>query len=459
MCSSDSESKPAIALVGGTLIDGGGAAPLRDAAILIRGNKIVEVGSKNEIEYAAATRILDVTGKYILPGLIDIHVHCFDWMGELFLAHGVTTVKDLGNDFEWISTVSAEVEQGKVRGPRIFYVGNGLDASPPDRDTHVGLDSPEIARHAVEILHSGGASAIKVREKITPELLRVIIEEAHKFGMLVTGHIRRTNAREAALAGIDGLEHLSGFVEAIGNCNRQEEPAKDARQILISDLKAYSAIDLAKAEELINLLVDKRVALVPTMPIWWRIASDWRDDFAREDAEYAKNAALVYVPEDVRKQWASSLFYKLDNANDLAQIQSGYKKLRDLLVSHHRAGGKILAGSDTFFSVPGLSLHRELMLLVDAGFSPLQAISFATHDNAEFLGKGAALGTIVPGKLADILVVSANPLDDIRNTQRVALVIKDGQVVDTSYHANYSIPTPRPKLSRPLWLEKRVALN
>jgi len=455
----DSEAKPTIALVGGTLIDGAGEAPLRDAVILIMGHKIVEVGSKSEIGYAAATRIVDVTGKYILPGLIDIHVHCFDWMGELFLAHGVTTVKDLGNDFEWISTVSAEVEQGKVRGPRIFYVGNGLDVSPPERDTHVGLDSPEMAKHAVEVLHSGGASAIKVREKITPELLRVIIEEAHKLGMRVTGHIRRTNAREAALAGIDGLEHLSGFVEAIGNCDRQGEPGKDARQILISDLKAYSAIDLAKAEELINLLVDKKVALVPTMPIWWRIASDWRDDFAREDAEYAKNAALVYVPEDVRKQWASSLFYHLNDANDLAKIQAGYKKLRDLLVSHYKAGGKILAGSDTFFSVPGLSLHRELVLLVDAGFSPLQAISFATRDNAEFLGKGAELGTVVPGKLADILVVSANPLDDIRNTQRVALVIKDGQVVDTNYHANYSIPTPKPKVSRPLWPEKRVALN
>ena len=456
---SDSESEQTIALVGGTLIDGGSEAPTRKAAILIRGNKIVAVGSKSDIRYGETTKVIDVTGKYVLPGLIDIHVHYFDWMGELFLAHGVTTVKDLGNDIEWIKTVSAEAESGRVRGPRIFYVGNGLDAPPPVRETHVGLDSPEMAKRAVAVLHGEGASAINVREKITPELLGVIIDEAHKFGLPVTGHIKCTDAREAALAGIDGLEHLSGFAQAIANCARQARPGEDERQILISDLKAYSFIDLAKAGKLIELLVSRKVALVPTMPIWWRMASDRRDHFAHEDAQYATNQALAYVPEGVRKQWASSAFYELDDADDLAQIRSGYEKLQRLIVSHHHAGGRVLAGSDTFLSVPGLSLHRELALLCDAGFTPLQAISIATRDNAEFLGKGAELGTISPGKLADILVVSANPLVDICNTQQVALVIKDGQIVDTSYHANYAIPTPKPTLKRPLWLEKAVVRN
>ena len=174
LSNSGSDSEETITLLGGTLIDGEGKAPLQDAVVLIRGNRIVEVGRKNEIEHPKNAKVIEATGKFILPGLIDIHVHYHDWMGELFLAHGVTTVKDMGNDVEWISTISAEIEQGKARGPRIVYVGNALDASPPAMEHHVGLDRPEMARRAVQLLHSRSASAIKVREKITPELLRAI---------------------------------------------------------------------------------------------------------------------------------------------------------------------------------------------------------------------------------------------------------------------------------------------
>ena len=453
---SAARSEQMIALVGGTLIDGNGGAPLNDAVVLIQGNKIVKVGSRGKIKYPQTARVIDTTGKYILPGLIDMHAHYHDWMGELFLAHGVTTVKDLGNVIEWISTVSADVEQGKMRGPRIVYVGNGLDAPPPARETHVGLDNPELAKRAVDLLRERGASAIKVREKITPELLRTITAEAHRLGMPVTGHIRRTDAREAALAGIDGLEHASGIVQAIANRPRVVEPGQNEIQTFIADLKSFSQIESAKADELVKLLVSRKVALIPTMANWWRMASLRRDDFAREDAEYAKNSLLTYVPEDVRKLWETSFPYKLKNESDLAQVQTGYKKLQDLLMRHYRAGGKVLAASDTFSSVPGLSLQRELMLLVDAGFTPLQVITIATRDNAAFLGRGKELGTIAAGKLADILVVSANPLDDIRNAQRIATVIKDGRIVDTTYHADYSIPTPKPKVTHPTWLEQQL---
>ena len=449
-------SEQMIALVGGTLIDGNGGVPLKDAVVLIQGNKIVKVGSRNKVKYPKTAKVIDTTGKFILPGLIDMHIHYFDWMGELFLAHGVTTVKDVGNDLLWIETISSEAQQGKVRGPRIFYVGDGLDSPPPARETHVGVDTPQMAQRAVALLRSRGASAIKVREKLTPELLKAITEEAHKLGIPVTGHIRRTDAREAALAGIDGLEHVSGFLQALGLRPREFEPGQNELQTFIADLKAFSQIETVKADELIKLLASRQVALIPTMANWWRIASERREEFAREDAEYAKNPQLAYVPGDVRKQWASSSFYKLKNADDLAQVQAGYKKLQYILMQHYKAGGKVLAASDTFSSVPGLSLQRELMLLVDAGFTPMQAITMATRDNAQFLARGKETGTIVPGKLADIIVLSANPLEDIRDIERVEKVIKDGQEVDTNYHANYSIPTPRPAIKRPVWLEQQL---
>jgi adenine deaminase len=181
-----------------------------------------------------------------------------------------------------------------------------------------------------------------------------------------------------------------------------------------------------------------------------------RDDFAREDAEYAKNPLLAYVPEETRNIWATSALYELKKQDDLAQVRLGYRHVQNLLKQHYQAHGKVLAGSDTFISIPGLSLQRELMFLVDAGFTPLQAISMATRDNAEFLGRSTELGTITPGKLADILVINANPLQDIRNTQSVAMVFKDGRVQDISYHVNFSVPTPRPNLTRPLWIERQL---
>lgn len=445
-----------LALVGGTLIDGEGGVPLQNAVVLIKGDRIAEVGGKGEIRVPDTAKAISLTGQFLLPGLIDMHVHYAGWMGELFLAHGVTTIKDMGNDVDWMRTVSREVSEGLVRGPRISYVGNGLDAPPPVRDHHVGLDNLKMARGAVRALHGMGVSAIKVREKITPDLLRGITEEAHRLGLPVTGHIRRTDAREAALAGIDGLEHMTGIVQAIADGPRLEEPGKNELESFISELKSFSTIELSKTAELAEFLASKNVALIPTMSNFWRMGSDRRDAFAREDAEYASNDLLAYVPKEVRQMWATSFVFKLKDAGDVAQMEEAYAKARFLVARHRRVGGRVIAGSDTFFSVPGLSLQRELVFLVDAGFTPMEAISTATRENARFLGRESEIGTIAPGKLADIIALGANPLDDIINIREVTLVIKGGEAVDTSYHAGYTIPTPKPSLTRPLWLERQI---
>jgi imidazolonepropionase-like amidohydrolase len=450
------QAEQSTVLVGGTLIDGNGGAPLPDAVVVIRGNKIVAVGKRGNTNYPKSAKIIDVAGSYVLPGLLDIHIHYQDWMGELFLAHGVTTVKDLGNVVEWISAVSADVDSGRMRGPRIFYVGNGLDAPPPARESHVGVDNPEMARAAVRLLHSRGACAIKIREKVTPQLVTALVDEAHKLGMPVTGHIRRLDAREAALAGIDGLEHASGVVQLLSNRGREIDTNEDPLQSVVADLNAFATIEDSKLDELAKLLAKRNVAIIPTMAGWWRMASARRDDFAREDTEYAKNQSLAYVPEDVRKLWSTSFIYNIKNADDLAQLKVAFKKLQYLLLRLHQAGGKVLAGSDTVSSVPGLSLQRELLMLVDVGFTPLQAITMATRDSARFLGRGAELGSVERGKLADILVLHANPIADIRNINQISLVIKDGQLVDTTYHPNYSIPTPKPRITRPVWLEREL---
>jgi imidazolonepropionase-like amidohydrolase len=441
---------------GGTLIDGGGGPPLKESAVLIGGEKIIRVGKKGEIETPRIARTIDATGKFLLPGLIDIHVHYDGWMGELFLAHGVTTVKDMGNDIEWMSEVSRQINEGKIIGPRIFYVGNGLDAPPPVREHHVGLGSPAEARHAVAALHEKGAIAIKVREKITPDLLRAITTEAHRLGLPVTGHIELMDAREAALSAIDGLEHVTGIVQATTPISREDGAGLDDIRRYISELKLYSMIDMTKVQELVEYLVDKGVVLIPTLANWWRMASKRRGEFASEDAEYANDPSLAYLPQDVRGFLATSFIFNVKSDEDLRHLEEGYWKLQSFLKTHYESGGKILAGSDTFFSVPGLSLHRELIFLADAGFSPMQIIVMATRENADFLGKSAELGTIAEGKLADILVLNEDPLRDINNIKQVAMVFKCGQMVETGYHADYVAPTPKPKLTRPLWVERQI---
>src|SRR5262249_19958353 len=243
-----------VAVIGGTLIDGNGGPPIPDSVVLIKGNKIAQIGTKATAKFPKATKIVDATGKFVLPGLIDMHVHYHDWMGEMFLANGVTTVKDLGNDLEWISRVSEDMSQGRAEGPRIYYVGDGIDAHPPARETHVAVDNPAMARHAVELEHEKGATAIKVREKIRLDLLRAITGEAHRLNMRVTGHLRSLDAREAAAAGIDGLEHATGLVQALSNYPRTVDPAQKEIQTVIADLKAFSSIDMQKAPDLVSFL-------------------------------------------------------------------------------------------------------------------------------------------------------------------------------------------------------------
>ena len=449
------------AIVGGTVIDGRGGPPIVGGTVLVRGDRIAWVGNRDGVALPDGATLIDVSGRFVLPGLIDIHVHYFDWMGELFLAHGVTAVKDVGNDVDWIATASAEVARGVARGPRIFYTGNGLDVPPPRRDHFIGLEDPETARRVVALLAERGAIAVKVRERLPVELLRPVVEEAHRLGLKVTGHLRATDARQAAQAGIDGLEHASGIVQATIDpwlgIDLDGLEARDIYAKYVAERKSYALINESRAGELMTMLADRQVALIPTMAGWWRMASHRRDSFAAEDRAYADDPSLAYVPDEARSIWSTSRLYQIDDLDDMAQLRAGFAKVIALLRRHHEAGGALLAGSDTYLSVPGLSLQRELLFLVDCGFPPIDAISIATLHNARFMGQDGDIGSLEPGKLADIIVIDADPLARIENIATLSIVMQGGRVVDTSYHADHSVPTPRPALHRPLGIERRLA--
>ena len=447
---------------GATVVDGTGRLPIVNGVIVIQGNTVKAVGAAGKIKIPSGATTVDATGKYVVPGLIDMHVHYREWHGELFLANGVTTVKDLGNPVEWISELSRMQLEGKLRGPRIFYVGNNLDAPPPEGDHHVGVASPAEIDRAVNLLFKFNVNAIKVRHKITPELLQAILRAAHAKNIPVTGHLAATNAKEAALAGIDGLEHATGVARAASD--EQGQPPSNAKGLsaFFEDLRGFSQMNRAKESALIKLLVAKKVKLIPTLAVRSRAVAD-RDAQERArvaDDGYARNQELEYVPQMVRRNWSEApLDRKLQETfktDELTIMREGYHRLEGFVLELHRAGGVVLAGSDTLNDVPGLTLHRELESLVAAGLSPMEALLAATRDAALFLGR-ANLGTIQPDRTADLVILGADPLTNIRNLDKVERVFQNGREVSVSFERGYKLPPPRPNLVRPLFFERLLA--
>lgn len=442
---------------GATVIDCTGRSPIKDAVVVMEGDKIKAVGSKRNVRLPRGARVIDASGKYVIPGLIDMHVHYREWQGELFVAHGVTAVKDLGNPVEWISELSKMQSEGRLRGPKILYVGNNLDASPPEGDHHIGISSERDAERLVSLLSKFGVAAIKVRHKTNPETLRWVTRAAHSYGLPVTGHLSATNAMEAAAAGIDGLEHASGVAQAAAESPDKIGGGAKGIRAFLDDLRGFTRMTEDREAALIKLLVEKRVTLIPTLGVRRRAVLEDHRPVVVEDDGYARRPALAYVPQQVRKDWSEPIVDKMIRESftreEIQTMREGYHRLELFVLRFRRAGGVVVAGSDNLNGVPGLTLHREIESLVLAGLTPMEALQAATRDAAIFLKRGD-LGTIEAGKTADVLILSANPLDQIRNLRKIEKVFQNGREVDFGFHADYALPPPRPELVRPLFLER-----
>lgn len=458
---SANQAKTGVTIIfGATLIDCTGKPPLADSVVIVEGDSIRSVGRRGTAPIPLGARIIDASGKYLVPGLIDMHVHYREWQGELFLANGITTVKDLGNPVEWISELSRMQAEGKLRGPRIFYVGNNLDAPPPEGDHNVGIADARDAERAVRLLRGFGVVAVKVRHKITPELLVEVTRAAHSMGLPVTGHLARTNATEAAVAGIDGLEHATGVARAA--CETPDQIKTDAKgiQAFLEDLRGFTLMSEKKETALIRLLVEKGVRLIPTMAVRQRAILEDNRQVVAEDGAYAREPELTYVPESVRKDWSEATIDKkireTFGPDQMRLMREGYRRLERFVRNFREAGGVVLAGSDNLNGIAGLSLRRELESLVAAGLTPMQSLIAATRDAAQFLHQ-ADLGTIEPGKKADLVILNANPLSDIKNLRRIDVVFQNGREVNIGYDRNYALPPSRPELVRPIYFERLLS--
>lgn len=444
-----------LVIQGGTLISGTGEAPVPNAVIVIEGNRITAVGAAGSVSIPSAAEIIQADGKFILPGFADMHVHWQQWMPELFLAHGVTSAVDLESG-EWTLAQRDLIRDGRMQGPRIFTASHSLFGrliwdSQVSGSLRPVLYSPDMARRVIRGYGAGRESynLTKVYTELAADHLEAITEESHKLGRKVIAHLGSLDARQAALLGVDGIAHGSGIALAtITDPVKAAELRAFVRLGIAVDfplfLLYHAYMDPVESEELAALLVREDVSIefeqVNTAARW---VPKYRQAWTAEDRKYLEDPNLGYIASD---HWDRIFYYEpYDQLTDEQRelVRQGYENRKNFIRQFVQAGGKVLAGCDTAsFIIPGLCLHRELELLVEAGMTPMQAIQSATKNNFEFLQE-PDLGTLELGKLADLFIVREDPLADIRNTRTIDTVIKNGRVLDTSYHADFVNPLPR----------------
>ena len=418
-----------VALIGATVFDGTSSQPQVDQVIIVRNDKIEAIGSRAEVDVPRRMRTVELTGKFIVPGLIDGHVHLQRWTLARFLAAGVTSVRDVHGPFDSIIALREQANLGAITSPRIFSAGAMIDAAPATYSDAFVVGGANEARKAVDRLAVTGVDYVKTYTRITPELMRAIVDEAQTFGLRVTGHLGLIDAVTAGDMGVRSIEHMSGVPEAIVANNAAIFAAH--REGFFPGWtafeKAWAGLDSAAMAKVAERLVADRVIMVPTLVL--------HETLSRlDDAATMQDASLRSVPDTEISRW--NVPGMVERAGWTAADFSDFRASRpnqDLFVRIYRAsGGKVVAGTDAAnqMIVPGESLIRELELLVHAGFSNADALFAATRDAALLLGADS-LGALVPGRKADLLILDRDPIVDIGNLRSIQQVMVRGHLMST----------------------------
>jgi imidazolonepropionase-like amidohydrolase len=402
-----------------------------DTTVVIEGNRIKSVGHTGK-HTPSIGQIVDAHGQYLIPGLWDMHTHVyFDGMADegsdlilpLFLANGITGVRDMGSDLDRVLSARSAVAAHTLLGPRMVVSGPMLDGPTSHYKAAIAITTPEDGRNAVDMLHSRGVNFIKVQSGIPRDAYFAIAAEAKKDGIEYEGHVPDSiRATEAVASGQRTFEHLIGVFE--GSSPAAVETAyltgkKSPGQFLES-------YDPAREAELIQLLAREQIWQCPTL--FWE-----RGQWLVDAIDYSHDPDLPYAAHSwLTKHWPSaqrSIMKSMDT-DPLPVRERFVDHELDIVRKMHAANIPFLAGTDTPAGVdllPGVSLHLELQRFVDAGFTPLQALQTATLNPARFFNKLDDYGTIAPGKIADLDLLAKNPLENVANTRTLTGVITDGR--------------------------------
>jgi imidazolonepropionase-like amidohydrolase len=398
---------------------------LPDRTIVIRGDRIVTVGAADAaVEIPAGAERIDGRGRFAVAGLIDAHVHLVHVLdlagisGErvlpLYLAVGVTSVRSAGDAIVPATAVAKAAEARPERSPRVFTCSPLLDGNPPvHRGAGRAIDNPEQVSAVLDDVKARGATSVKIYAGTARPVGRAIIAEAHRRGMPVIAHLGAYSAQDAVADGVDGLEHIwSVFNYVIPPGHAAGRGHVDLSNPLCEALIA----ELAKKKVFVDptLVVFRNMILLPDVP---------------PVRDHPDNAL---APERLRAFWPVYLRQAgCPQGGALEERRREFAKFQELTAKLHRAGVPLLVGTDSPEPnvTPGFALHQEMEILVEAGLRPADVLAAATLTNATALRQQDQLGSITAGKLADILILSANPLDDIRNTRKIDQIIQGGRVL------------------------------
>lgn len=446
-CGGEASPDADLAFTHATVVDVETGDLRSDRTVFLAGNRIVRIVPTAALEPADSTRVVDATGRYLIPGLWDAHVHSAastGWHFPLFVAHGVTSVRNLHTTvdtaLELTNRIRDEVASGALIGPRFLANGPIIDGYPASWPGAVVARTPEEGRALVDSLAAGGADFIKVYDNLTPDVYDAIMDEAGKIGIPVDGHMPFLVPPAAgAAAGQRTVEHTSGIhlgCSSAADSLRAEFrgllerlPTMEYPEPMIAFFTLVRAAGDTRDSELcarvVEAYAEAGTAVVPTLVVG---VSD------REAGRLvADSARMALVPPGVREWWAGAA---AEGPGPIGEVMEGAAWLAPKNVALlHGAGVPILAGTDVGnpFLVPGSSLHDELRLLVDeAGLTPLDALRAATVVPARTFGLADSLGTVAEGRLADLVLLRANPLEDVGAVNSIDGVVLNGRYFDRS---------------------------
>ena len=420
--SAASSAQAPVAITSVTVIDGSSASARPNQTVIVRGNRIVSVGAAASVRVPAGARVLDGRGRFLVPGFWDMHAHTAIAGGRpllsLYVANGVTGVRDMAGDWDTLRTWRGEILRGALGGPRIVASGpylEGGDVPIP----HLNARNAAEARVGVDSLVTLGVDFIKVHSQLNAESYFAIARRARERGIVFAGHVPRVVGSAAASdSGQKSIEHLLAIPVP---CTPADSVALQPRFTVQGALGRCSSEDLAP---LYARFVRNGTYVTPTFTAQVEVAY-WPTHAVPGDS------LAGYLPKAVR-DYVASIFPMPDsippNADSVGRAM--LQKRLEQVTAMQRAGVHILTGTDAPLrnSPPGFGLHEEMILLARGGMSPLEVLRAATMEPARYFGMLDSAGTVAPGKLADLVLLEANPLLDIGNTRRIAAVIANGRV-------------------------------